>query len=184
MRPIIRKIIRLLSDWLAEADKTAKIKGVICSGDNVTVGKDVSFGGNVFIFKTAPVSIGSHTMIGYNVIIHTSTHDYNMHPMWIRRIDRPVEIGKHVWIGAGAIILPGVRIGDYAVVGAGSVVAAHVPSGAIIAGNPARIIDCRNMEQLKKSNFSIPDHPEDATIIKEIFLPEDKVCKKKDLKGF
>jgi acetyltransferase-like isoleucine patch superfamily enzyme len=39
-------------------------------------------------------------MIAYNTIIHTSTHDYNSHPMWLKRIDRPVEIGKHVWIGA------------------------------------------------------------------------------------
>jgi maltose O-acetyltransferase len=52
---------------------------------------------------------------------------------------RPVRIGSHVWIGSGAIILPGVTIGDDAVVGAGSVVTRDVPAGAKVMGNPARV---------------------------------------------
>lgn len=159
----------------------SKFEGAICQGDNVKVGKNVSFGGNVLLYGTATISIGSHTMIGYNTIIHTSTHDYNSHPIWLKRIDRPVEIGNHVWIGAGAIILPGIRIGDYAVVGAGSVVTRHVPSGAIVAGNPAKIIKYRDLEKLKNSTSIISDYPEGATIIKDSFLPANKVCKQRNL---
>jgi maltose O-acetyltransferase len=53
---------------------------------------------------------------------------------------RPVRIGRHVWIGGGAIILPGVTIGDEAVIGAGSVVTRNVAAGVTVAGNPARPI--------------------------------------------
>lgn len=53
---------------------------------------------------------------------------------------RPVDIGRNVWIGAGALILPGVTVGDEALIGAGSVVTRDVPAGAAVAGNPARIM--------------------------------------------
>jgi maltose O-acetyltransferase len=57
-----------------------------------------------------------------------------------REFGKPVEIGSDVWIGGGAIILPGVRIGSGAVVGAGSVVTREIPAGAFAAGNPCRVI--------------------------------------------
>lgn len=119
--------------------------GTIVYGDgkNLQIGKNVSFGGRVVLFGTAPIEIGDNTMIALNTVIHTSTHDYADHPMWCKRIDRPVKIGSHVWIGACAIILPGIIIEDYAVIGAGSVVTANVPLGAIVAGNPARIMRFR-----------------------------------------
>jgi maltose O-acetyltransferase len=112
----------------------------------ITIGENVSFSGDVLLYANAPIEIGDHTMIAYRVIFHTSTHDYNDHPMWTKRIDKPIKVGKHVWIGTGAIILPGIIIQDYAVIGAGSVVTANVPEGAIVAGNPARIIKYREKE--------------------------------------
>jgi len=119
--------------------------GTIVYGDgkNLQIGKNVSFGGRVVLFGTAPIEIGDNTMIALNTVIHTSTHDYTDHPMWCKRIDRPVKIGSHVWIGACAIILPGVIVEDYSVIGSGSVVTANVPLGAIVAGNPAKIIRYR-----------------------------------------
>jgi maltose O-acetyltransferase len=68
-----------------------------------------------------------------------------LHPMdaALRRrqeFGRPVEIGADVWEGGGALILPGVRIGSGAVIGAGSVVTRHVPEGVLAAGNPCRVI--------------------------------------------
>ncbi|MFA5359790.1 MAG: DapH/DapD/GlmU-related protein [Patescibacteria group bacterium] len=141
---------------------------------NVKICKNVSISENVIMYRTAPITIGEHTMIACNVIIHTSTHDYNNHPMWLTRIDRPIYIGKHVWIGAGAIILPGVKIEDYAVVGAGSIVTANVPKGAIVAGNPARIIKFRNIDKIKNIQ-NIPDYPIGSSITKKSFL--DKICK-------
>lgn len=110
-----------------------------------------ALGGNVLLYANAPISIGAHSMITMNAMLHTSTHDYCDHPMWKRRIDRPIQIGCHVWIGAGAIILPGVIVGDYAVVGAGSVVTANVPEGAIVGGNPARIIKYRVPETYQRA---------------------------------
>jgi len=147
-------------------------------GKNTKIGKGVSFGGNVFIFKTAPVTIGDYSMIAYDVIIHTSTHDYKSHPMWMRRIDRPVKIGKHVWIGTGSIILPGVKIGDYAVIGAGSIVTSHVPKCAIVVGCPAKIIKFRDIEMIKdreKNNNFFKDI-DNIAVIKESFLDDDKIC--------
>lgn len=156
--------------------KKRMIPGAICKNfDNVTIGDNVSFGGNVVLSGSAPIDIGHHTMIGADVYIHTSTHDYNNHPMRSQRIDRPVRIGNHVWIGFRAIILCGVIVEDYAVVAAGSVVNAHVPSRAIVAGNPARIISYRETDFemtdcLKR--YSDSDH-----IITKSFLPDHKQCK-------
>ena len=131
----------------------------------------VSFGGNVILYANEEISIGRCTMIAINSILHTTTHNHEMHPMWHQRIDRPIKIGRHVWIGVGSIILPGVIIEDYAVVAGGSVVAHNVPKGAIVGGNPARIIKYRN---------SYPDNDTiktfyDAEIIRKGCL--DQYCK-------
>lgn len=129
-------------------------------------------GGNVKIFCNAKVEIGEDTMIADGVTIHTATHDYLDHPMWAKRIDAPVRIGKHVWIGTNATILPGVIIGDYSVIGAGAVIAKNVPVGAIVIGNPARIIkyrqDIGNSENWKK----MIELPQEALIVKETFKKE------------
>lgn len=146
--------------------------------ENVIVGENVSFGGNVFIYDTAKVTIGNNTMIGYGTIIHTSTHDYNNHPIWYERIDQPVEIGEHVWIGAGVIVLSGVKIGNYSVIGAGSVISKNVPEGAVVVGNPARIIKMRNGNKIKKEKMII-NKLSDAIIIKKDILDIDVVIKRK-----
>lgn len=162
---------------LSKITGRSKKKKFSC-GKNVTLEKNVSLGANITFYKTATITVGEYTMIANDVIIHTSTHDYNLHPMWLKRIDRPVKIGKHVWIGTGAIILPGVDIGDYSVVGAGAVVNRHVPEGAIVAGNPARIIKFRDDLFNIKRNRDIPAYPDAATIQKLGFLEKDKVCRK------
>lgn len=118
--------------------------------ENYVIGDKVTIGLGTILFACEKITIGDNAMIAVGAIIHTSTHDYNAHPMWKYRIDRPVTIGKYAWIGAGAIILPGVTIGDNSVVGAGSVVTANVPEGAIVAGNPARIVRLRKASTYKK----------------------------------
>ena len=138
------------------------------------IGKNVKFGGNVSLHGNATITIGDNTMIAYGVVINTSTHDYNCHPMWAKRIDLPVKIGCDVWIGLGAIILPGVIIEDYAVIGAGSVVTSNVPTGAIVAGNPCRILRFRNAEVYHNVDPSITD-PEEGEII--LGTHKDKYCK-------
>jgi len=132
---------------------SSKFIGVWPAGniENIKIGEQVSFAGNVLLHADAAIEIGDNTMIGFQTIFYTSTHDYNDHPMWYKKINRPIKVGKHVWIGTCCIILPGVIIEDYSVIAAGSVVTANVPSGAIVAGNPARIIKYRDIDIYSKS---------------------------------
>jgi len=111
--------------------------------EKIEIGKNVSFGGEVMILGGGKVIIGNNTMIGACTIIHTSTHDYNLHPMNEKRIDMNVVVGENVWIGTGVIILPGVTIGSYSVIGAGSVVTKNVEIGTIVSGVPAKLIKMR-----------------------------------------
>jgi acetyltransferase-like isoleucine patch superfamily enzyme len=107
---------------------------------NVKVGEGVSINAFVHIWANAPIEIGNNTMIASHVQITSSTHDYSVYPMRSRRMDMPVKIGSNVWIGAGAIILPGVVIGDNSVIGAGSLVNEEVPANVVAFGVPARVV--------------------------------------------
>lgn len=110
-------------------------------GSNISVGDKVFFNFNCVVLDVMPVTIGSHTMIGSCVQIYTATH-----PMeWQRRAQeleyaKPISIGAHVWVGGGAILCPGVAIGDRTVIGAGSVVTRDIPADVFAAGNPCRVI--------------------------------------------
>lgn len=104
---------------------------------NVRLGENVSINAFTHIWANAPVVIGDNTMIAAHVQITTSTHDYNVTPMRDERIDKPVRIGKNVWIGSGAIVFPGVSIGDNTVIGAGALVLSDVPANCIAYGAPA-----------------------------------------------
>lgn len=108
-------------------------------GWNIRLGRGVFVNFNCVILDVARVTIGDDTRIGPAVQIYTAEHPLD--PAERRgglESGRPVTIGSNVWIGGGAIILPGVTIGDDAVVGAGSVVTHDVAPGARVAGNPAR----------------------------------------------
>lgn len=82
------------------------------------------------------ISIGDDATISENVVIM----DSDVHNICGTNKTAPIEIGNHVWIGIGAIILKGVHIGDNAVIAAGSVVTHDVPSNTVVAGNPAKVI--------------------------------------------
>jgi maltose O-acetyltransferase len=113
-------------------------------GYNISVGAGVFLNFGCVILDVAPVSIGADTRIGPAVQIYTADHprDADERRTGIES-GCAVTIGTNVWIGGGAIILPGVRIGDNAIVGAGSVVTHDVPDRATVAGNPARILTPR-----------------------------------------
>ncbi len=99
---------------------------------------------NCVILDVCAVTIGARTQIGPGVQILAADHPRD--PALRRDMlenGRPVRIGADVWIGGGAIILPGVTIGDDAIVGAGSVVTRDVPAGATVVGNPARVLGAR-----------------------------------------
>lgn len=108
-------------------------------GFNVDLGAGAFLNFGCVVLDVVEVSIGEMTQIGPNVQILAADHPRDAET---RRagleFGRPVRIGRNVWIGGGAILLPGVAIGDDAVVGAGSVVTRDVPAGAIAFGNPAR----------------------------------------------
>ncbi len=108
-------------------------------GFNIKIGAGAFLNFNCVILDVVEVVIGSMTQIGPGVQILTADHprDPTQRAAGLE-FGRPVRIGRNAWIGAGAIILPGVSIGDDALIGAGSVVTRDVPAGATAFGNPAR----------------------------------------------
>lgn len=108
-------------------------------GYNISIGEGSFMNFNCVVLDVVQVSIGSKTQIGSAVQILTADHprDPALRAQLLE-FGRPVTIGSNVWIGSGAIVLPGVTIGDDAVIGAGSVVTRDVPPGATAVGNPAR----------------------------------------------
>ena len=97
------------------------------------------------LLDNAPIRIGAEVMIGPNVQIYTAAHALEADER-LAGVETalPVTIEDRVWIGGGAILLPGVTIGREAIVGAGSVVTRDVPPGVRVAGNPARILPAKN----------------------------------------
>lgn len=110
-------------------------------GKHVHFGKNIYANFNLTMVDDGHIYVGDYTMFAPSVIVATAGHpilpelretvyQYNM----------PVHIGKNCWIGAGAIILPGVTIGDQVVVGAGSVVTKDLPSNVVAVGNPCQVV--------------------------------------------
>lgn len=110
-------------------------------GGHIHFGKNIYANFNLTMVDDTHIYVGDNTMFGPNVTVATAGHpiipdlreqgyQYNM----------PVHIGKNCWIGAGAIILPGITIGDHVVVGAGSIVTKDLPSNVVAVGNPCRIL--------------------------------------------
>lgn len=124
-------------------------------GGSIAIGEWCYIGEGTRIWSAQEVSIGNRVLVAHNVnIFDTLTHPLEAgarhahfrhiatvgHPKDIALDERPVVIEDDAWIGAGAFVLRGVRVGRGAIVGAGAVVTRSVPPGAIVAGNPARVI--------------------------------------------
>jgi maltose O-acetyltransferase len=131
----------LLCERLGHVGKGAVIRPpFFCDyGYNIRLGDGVFLNFNCVILDVVEVTIGDRTQIGPAVQVYAADHPRDAET---RRagleFGRPVHIGSDVWIGGGAIILPGVTVGDGALVGAGSVVTRDVAEGATVMGNPAR----------------------------------------------
>jgi maltose O-acetyltransferase len=111
-------------------------------GYNIHLGDDAFLNFGCVILDVTTVTIGALAQIGPGVQLLTADHPRD--PAARREgveFGRPIAIGANVWIGGGALVLPGVTIGDDAVVGAGAVVTRDVPAGATVVGNPARPVD-------------------------------------------
>ncbi|MGO2746993.1 sugar O-acetyltransferase [Microbacterium sp.] len=136
------RVRELLADLIGKpVDETVTLFPPFTSdfGKNITLGKRVFINSGCRFQDQGGITIGDDCLIGHNVVIATLNHDLapsrraDMHPA-------RVTIGRNVWIGANATILPGVTVGDDAVVGAASVVTKDVPAGAIVVGSPARVV--------------------------------------------
>jgi maltose O-acetyltransferase len=109
-------------------------------GSNILLGERVFFNFNCVVLDVCRVTIGDYTQFGPAVQVYTATHPMNADLRRKQEFAKPIEIGSDVWIGGGAIICPGVRIGSRSVIGAGSVVTRDVPETVFAAGNPCRVI--------------------------------------------
>jgi acetyltransferase-like isoleucine patch superfamily enzyme len=132
------------------------IGSVILNPERVFVGDDVFMGSHTLIGSPTEVYVGNRVMFGPRVTLIGGDHDVSNYAMPLRLAPpppsvQPIVIEDDVWIGAGAIVLKGVRIGCGAVVGAGTIVTKDVPPGAVVVGNPARIARLRiGWDQWKK----------------------------------
>lgn len=109
-------------------------------GQNVLLGERVFFNFNCVVLDVCQVKIGDFSQFGPAVQLYTATHPMNAELRRKQEFGKSIEIGADVWVGGGAIICPGVRIGSKTVIGAGSVVTREIPGGVFAAGNPCRII--------------------------------------------
>ena len=121
-------------------EKGAVFSSKISLGDYSGIGKRASLQGTIII--------GDHVMMGPECIIYTRNHRFDDLSVPMReqgfQAEKPVIIGDDVWIGGRVTILPGVRIGNHSIIGAGAVVANDVPDYAIVGGVPAKVIKYRN----------------------------------------
>lgn len=110
-------------------------------------GKNVHFGNNVYanfnltLVDDADIYVGDSVMFGPNVTVATAGHP--IEPSLREKVGQfnvPVKIGNNVWIGAGAIVMPGVTIGDNTVIGAGSVVTKDIPANVVAVGSPCKVL--------------------------------------------
>jgi maltose O-acetyltransferase len=133
---------QLLDDLLGYASDVWLQPPFYCDyGTNIRLGRKVFFNFNCVVLDVTTVTIGNHTLFGPAVQIYTATHPMDAAE---RRAGlefaKPIVIGDDVWVGGGAVICPGVTIGDRSIIGAGSVVTRDIPADVIAAGNPCRVI--------------------------------------------
>lgn len=135
-RPILAKLLGKLGE-----DAHIKPPLFVDYGTFISVGARTFINYNLTALDVAPITIGEDCQIGPNVQLLTPTHPVEPQPRRVRlEAAQPITIGDNVWLGGGAIVLPGVSIGDNSVIGAGAVVTKDIPANSVAVGNPARVI--------------------------------------------
>ena len=121
-------------------------------GHHVHFGDYVYANSNLTLVDDGHIYVGDHTMFGPNVTIATANHPINIE---LRskglQYNKDVHIGKNVWLGANVVVVPGVKIGDNSVIGAGSVVTKDIPSNVVAVGNPCKVL--REINERDKKYF-------------------------------
>lgn len=134
---------QILERWLGAIGEGSAIRPpfYVDFGSRITIGAGCFLNFNVVALDVAPITIGDQVLIGPNVQLLTPTHPLDPE----RRREgweggEPITIKDNVWIGGGAIICPGVTVGENSVIGAGAIVTKDVEPNVVVAGNPARVI--------------------------------------------
>ena len=146
-----KNVVLVSSSWRSSSSSIfAPVKiHTHSASSSIEIGDKVGLNGTSIVARSRKISIGSGTQIAPNVTIL----DFDGHSFFANEKrwtdhgienDRDISIGKHCWIGTRSIILKGVKIGNYSIIGAGSVVTKDVPEKTVVAGNPAKII--RNIQ--------------------------------------
>jgi maltose O-acetyltransferase len=142
IRRIVHCLLQLKGWWVFGRRVGVLGNFTVVNPANVSIGANCGINHGVFILGAHRVVIGSGVVLSARCMLldagldskKFSTHDFPPH------LCGPIEVGDGAWIGAAAVVLPGVKIGKKAIVGAGSIVTRDVPEGVIVAGNPARPI--------------------------------------------
>lgn len=159
---------QLLPQMLADVGPDSYIEAPFYAnwgGKHVHVGRQFYANFHLTVVDDGEVFIGDRVMIGPNVTIATAAHpiDPSLRARALQ-YNLPVHIGSDVWIGAGAIVLPGVTIGDGSVIGAGSVVSRDIPAGVVAVGSPCRVL--RPISE-RDREFYAHDRPIDPAVWQE-----------------
>lgn len=168
---------RLLKEMLGSVGDNTYIQAPFYAnwgGKHVHIGKQGYINFNLTMVDDGNIYIGDYVLIGPNVTIATAGHP--IQPDLRRKglqYNADVRIGNNVWIGAGALILPGVTIGDDTVIGAGSVVTGDIPSGVVAVGNPCKVM--RSIED-RDRNYYFRDR------VVDLEIPEGEAAMTKDHK--
>lgn len=156
MRSRARRLIRQFNEERSLPKRTGLLKQLFGSigpniyieppffcdyGAHIYAGDDLFMNVGCVILDCGEVHFGESVLCGPNVQIYTATHplDAKLRASGVESA-KPIKIGNRVWIGGGAIICPGVSIGDNTTIGAGSVVTKDIPANVLAAGNPCRVI--------------------------------------------
>ena len=115
------------------------------NGERIELGEHVGFNYGCYVNGYGGLAVGDRTIVGPYTMIHTANHEMDPERPFTEQgwTARPVEIGADCWLGMGTCVLPGARIGDGCIVGAGSVVADEISPYTVAVGNPARVIKSR-----------------------------------------
>jgi maltose O-acetyltransferase len=133
---------RILDDLFGSGGDTAWLQPPFyCDyGSNIHLGTRVFFNFNCTVLDVCDVRVGDYTLFGPGVQILTPLHPRDAALRREQEYGKPIEIGADVWVGGGALILAGVRIGSRSIIGAGSVVSRDIPDDVLAVGNPCRVI--------------------------------------------
>lgn len=165
-RTIKRNRLKLIYRSIGRLGKNIRFDGVpsVLFPERITLGDNILIHSGAFIDGEGKIEIGNNFVASKNLVILSSSHNYELPellPWDEKKILEPVVIEDNVWCGINVIIMPGIRIGEGAVIAAGSVVTKDVQRCTIVGGNPAVLIKYRNIEryELLKREKKFRAHP-------------------------